>query len=84
MLHPRRFQLQRHLDISGVSGVGVVAHGIQWADGAVTIRWLGPSPSTVIWESVDAAMRVHGHGGATELLWVDPVAFEMEVTVRGY
>ena len=68
----RRFQLHRHADVSGVSGTGVVAEGVAFTDGTTVIRWLSDTPSTVLWPSIDAAMRVHGHGGATELRWLDP------------
>ena len=33
----RRFQLQRNFDITGVSGVGIVARGVRFED-AVTIH----------------------------------------------
>ncbi|MFF6844634.1 hypothetical protein ACFY8X_38590 [Streptomyces tanashiensis] len=69
---PRRFHLQRHTDISGVSGCGRVADGIQWPDGTATIRWRGNRPSTVTWNTLDDALHIHGHGGATELIWDDP------------
>lgn len=68
---PRRFQLYRHTDVSQVSGVGVVAWGVQFPDGAAAIRWHGDTPSTVAWNSVDDALKVHGHSGATELRWLD-------------
>ncbi|MFI0929605.1 hypothetical protein ACH4TP_37640 [Streptomyces sp. NPDC021012] len=66
---PRVFRLQRHTDISGVSGLGHIADGIQWPDGTVTIRWRGPRPSTVHWNSLDDALAIHGHNGATEAIW---------------
>lgn len=68
---PRRFHLYRHTDVSQVSGVGVVAWGVQFPDGAAAIRWHGDTPSTVAWNSVDDALKVHGHSGATELRWLD-------------
>ena len=67
---PRPFALYRHQDVSGVSGVGTVAHGTQFADGQVVIRWLGAFPSTVVWNSLDDAMRVHGHDGKTRVVWL--------------
>jgi hypothetical protein len=66
----KRFVLMRHRDVSGVSGVGIVAEGIEFTDGTVVIRWLGENPSTVVWGSLLAAMTVHGHGGNTEVRWV--------------
>lgn len=64
----RLFALDRHTDISGVSGAGVVAYGIETTTGLVVMRWLGDKPSTVIWESLEHAMAVHGHNGATDIL----------------
>jgi len=37
-LRARRFYLDRRTDVSGVSGTGIVAHGVVWPDGTVTIR----------------------------------------------
>ncbi|MGV9271496.1 LuxR C-terminal-related transcriptional regulator [Kitasatospora sp. NPDC003701] len=68
---PRLFHLQRDTDITGVSGTGTVAHGVQWPDGTVTIRWAGDRPSTVQWASIDDAEAVHGHGGHTRIIWAD-------------
>lgn len=70
---PRRFRLIRHFDVSGVSGIGDVAEGVQFADGAVALRWKGDHPSTVAWDSIGAILAVHGHHGATDLEWLDPL-----------
>ena len=70
---PMPFALVRHEDISGVSGTGVVAHGVQFVDGTVVIRWLGQHKSTVTWDSLESAMAVHGHGGATKVVWLAEV-----------
>lgn len=68
----RRFVLRRSVDVSGVSGLGDVAEGCQFADGTVAIRWsTGEHRSTVIWSSVEAAEAVHGHNGATRVHWLD-------------
>lgn len=67
----RRFLLQRDHDVSGVSGTGVVAEGLQFTDGTVTMRWLGEVPSTVVHASMGNVEAIHGHGGATRVNWVD-------------
>jgi hypothetical protein len=67
----RRFILVREVDVTGVSGTGKVAEGVVFADGTVAIRWLGDTPSTVVWASLDHAMRVHGHNGATVARMID-------------
>lgn len=69
---PRRFYLQRDNDVTGASGTGRVADGVRWPDGTVTVRWRGPRPSTVHWDRLSDAVAVHGHGGATQLVWLDP------------
>ncbi len=67
----RRFYFIRNTDVSGVSGTGVVAEGVQFSDGVVAIRWRTELASTVIWDDVEQAIKVHGHDGATELIWED-------------
>jgi hypothetical protein len=69
----RRFRLIRHEDVSQVSGVGVVAHGVQFPDGPCALRWSTPGmpPSTAVWESIEAIEAVHGHQGKTEVDWID-------------
>lgn len=67
----RRFELHRDVDVSGVSGTGVVAEGVAFADETAVIRWLGPRSSTVIWSSIADAIAIHGHGGATRFVWFD-------------
>jgi len=62
---PQPFALHRAEDVTGVSGAGVVAHGVLFADGTVAIRWGGEHASTVIWDSLADAMHVHGHDGRT-------------------
>lgn len=68
---PSRFELVRHRDVSGVSGTGIVAEGVQFSDGTVTLRWRGKHPSTAMWPSITEVLAVHGHGGATEVRWLD-------------
>lgn len=67
----RRFVLNRKEDVSGVSGVGVVAEGIEFSDGSAAIRWKTSKASTTIWNSVEDAVAIHGHGGLTVLEYLD-------------
>ena len=67
----RRLELHRDIDITGISGVGTVAEGVQFSDGTCAIRWVGTRSSTVIWSSVADLLSVHGHNGATRIIWVD-------------
>ncbi|TCO40953.1 hypothetical protein EV646_11644 [Kribbella antiqua] len=68
----RRFRLIRHHDVSGVSGTGPVAEGVQFTDGAVALRWYGDYPTTTVWDGIESVIAIHGHGGATEVEWIDP------------
>lgn len=68
---PRRLYLYQRTDVSGVSGTGIVAHGVEFNDGTVVLRWEGTHPSTAVWADLNTAMAVHGHGGATAVVWVD-------------
>lgn len=66
----RTFNLVRHTDVSGISGTGVVAQGVEFNDGTVAMRWIvGEHRSTVLWANIESVVAIHGHGGATELVW---------------
>ena len=74
------FTLHRCEDETGVSGTGVVAWGVQWPDGSVSLRWLGVTPSFVNYEGVAGdvirtglqhVLTVHGHHGKTTIRWKD-------------
>ncbi len=62
------FTLVRDVDVSGVSGTGVVADGVIWPDGTVSVRWRGEHPSIVFWRSLDSVKVIHGHDGATRIV----------------
>jgi transcriptional regulator with XRE-family HTH domain len=69
---PRRFYLRRHVDITGASGTGVVAHGVMWPDGTASVRWATERKSIVFWDGgFEDAEAIHGHGGATRLVFID-------------
>jgi hypothetical protein len=70
-LAPRRFLLVRSEDISGVSGTGAVAQGVQLYTGQVVVSWLREPNGMGIYQSIDDAITVHGHGGATVVEWID-------------
>lgn len=71
---PRPFRLIRDVDVSGISGTGVIAEGVQFSDGAVALRWRGEWPSWNIHDrGLDAVQHVHGHNGSTRIEWLDGV-----------
>ena len=72
----RRFALERDHDVTGQSGTGTVAEGVQFTDGRVVMRWYavpGITPTTVLHDSVDNVVSLHGHGGHTRVVWLDPM-----------
>ncbi len=68
----RAFQLVRHTDISGVSGTGVVAEGVEFSDGTVALRWTSAWPTSVVFHDrgMEAVEAVHGHSGSTTIEWL--------------
>ncbi len=58
-------------DVSGVSGCGVVAEGVQFADGRCVMAWRGQYRSIAIYEGVDHVTAIHGHDGRMLVEWID-------------
>lgn len=68
---PWRFRLVRTEDESGVSGTGHVADGVRFADGSAALRWRTRYQSTAVYASMADLIAIHGHGGKTEVRWLD-------------
>lgn len=68
---PRLFRLVRHHDITGVSGTGMVAWGVQFPNGKVVLVWNTDTPAVAVWDSLEAMLEVHGHQGSTVVEWLD-------------
>lgn len=69
----RRFKLVRNTDVTGVSGTGHVADGLAFDDGVVVLRWRSEWPTSVVFHDrgIEAVEKIHGHGGATRIQWLD-------------
>lgn len=67
----RRFQLRRDEDETGVSGIGVVAEGVEFTSGMVAMTWYSPHRCINIYESVKTVEELHGHEGKTEIVFLD-------------
>lgn len=63
--------LLRDEDVTGISGTGAVAEGIQFSDGQCVLHWLTEVSSLVVHENVANVERIHGHGGRTRVDWLD-------------
>lgn len=77
----RRFELHREQDATGVSGTGVVAQGIEFDDGVCALRWLTAISSTAIYASSDDIRDIHGHGGLTQLVFLDRPDIDLQFQV---
>lgn len=67
----KRFVLKRLQDVSGVSGTGIVASGIQFSDGTCVLKWLTTTSSIGIYHSVIEMLSIHGHSDSTKIIWLD-------------
>jgi len=63
--------LDRTQDPSGVSGLGLVAEGVAFTDGAVALRWGSEHRSMGLYSSIEDVEHIHGHGGTTRVRWLD-------------
>src|SRR3954452_15358425 len=71
---PRRVQIVRKSDLSGISGTGVVAFGVEFPDGRCVTRWRGQTSGvsqTCIWDSIIDIEEIHGHNGSTRIEYID-------------
>lgn len=67
----RRFELHRDVDETGISGIGVVAEGVEFSPGECVVRWLTDTWSCVFYLNKEAVITIHGHNGKTRLVWLD-------------
>lgn len=67
----RRFELHREVDVSGISGTGIVAEGVMFFDGSATMRWKTKYRTTVTTEHMEIIYQVHCLNGATKVVWID-------------
>lgn len=67
----RRFELIRMEDPTGISGIGMVAEGVEFVDGLVVLRRNTAHVSTALYASMREMIAVHGHNGLTTVRWID-------------
>lgn len=68
----RRFHLERDEDVTGVSGTGRIAEGVEFTDHSAVLKWLTNVASVVFYPTIDNVTLIHGHGGKTRMIWDDP------------
>jgi hypothetical protein len=57
------YRLNRKVDPNGVSGTGIVAHAVEFADGTTVVKF---EDGFSAYTSLQTAIRIHGHNGSTE------------------
>lgn len=67
----KRFYLQRNQDASGVSGLGKVAEGCQFDTKWCALTWLTEKCAMSWYPDIETIEAIHGHGGMTQVIWVD-------------
>lgn len=67
----RRFRLVRDVDVSGTSGTGVVAEGVEFSNGRVVMHWISQLDSLEIIDNMHVLIAIHGHEGRTKVEWMD-------------
>ena len=67
----RRFKLARLVDVTGISGTGVVAVGVQFPDGHVHMQWVTGIPNITQALNMANLIAVHCHEGNSIIEWID-------------
>lgn len=70
------FTLHRDVDPSQVSGTGIVAEGWESSSGEyVVLVWFSETPSICIYRDIRHVEDIHGHEGATRIVWDTPTQY---------
>jgi hypothetical protein len=67
----RKFELVRTEDLTGISGTGTVAQGVEFDDGTCVMRWCTKLSSTAIYSNARELVDIHGHEGRTTLRYIE-------------
>jgi hypothetical protein len=67
----RLFDLVRDVDVTGMSGTGIVAQGVEFDDGTCVMRWVTTLRSTTVFDDATTLEAIHGHEGLTRIVWHD-------------
>lgn len=80
---PWVFYLVRDEDVSGISGVGLVAEGMISTDGKVVLVWRSDNAAGVcsvnVHDNLTNAWKIHGHSGKTRFVFRDALPTGLEL-----
>jgi hypothetical protein len=65
----KTFKLVRDEDVTGISGTGVVAEGVEFTNGKVAMSWLTEHTSTTVFDGLHDVELIHGHNGSTRIVF---------------
>lgn len=65
----RTFHLEREVDVSGVSGTGRIAEGVEFTNRKCALSWRTKYTSIVIYDDIETLIAIHGHDGKTVVVW---------------
>lgn len=68
----RKFVLYRFVDVSGISGSGIVAIGTEFDGKKCVLNWVDSKQhvnSLVIYDSIHDLEKIHGHDGRTAVMF---------------
>lgn len=71
--NPRRFRVWPRENLTGRARQVAFAEGVLFTDGTIALRWLGASPTSVVYpdRGIDAITAGAGFGGEAEIEWLD-------------
>jgi hypothetical protein len=69
--HMRRFVLNRTVDETGISGIGIVAEGVEFHSGHCALTWLTATSCMAYYDNIKAIEEIHGHKGQTKIQFLD-------------
>ena len=70
------FRINRKVDVSGVSGTGVVAFGTVYPNGKVTLCWNTKFNSVAVYDSMEDVVEIHCHGDSSSIEVVNVIKNE--------
>lgn len=71
--------LQRHHDVTGVSGEGLIGTVVEFGSGLTAFHWDTSTPSVTVYTDVRHVLQLHGHKGASTLI---PAETRLEAAYR--
>jgi hypothetical protein len=69
----QEFYLRREVDDSGVSGTGIVAHGVILKSGQCILEWITTHVSFGVYPSLKELHDIHSHGGHTKIFLIKSI-----------